>query len=145
MRKQIAQVAKAAYLSEGHIEELIQAGEGAYATVAAVALDAAMQGVERQVVHELSKDELSGTHLFSVPARRLGTAKNDSSRGVLESFTSGNLPYIIEIQDVMRSLSTVNRTAVAQHLRFLLDHIDQPLIYALRTVARYYPLGPRYR
>lgn len=30
--------------------------------VAALAFDTAMQGVERQVVHDLSEDELSGIH-----------------------------------------------------------------------------------
>ena len=56
---EIPQAATAGDLSEGHAEELIEAGEGADPAVAAIALNTAMERVERQVVHHLGEDELS--------------------------------------------------------------------------------------
>ncbi len=54
-------------LRERHAEELIEARKGAHPAVAAVALDAALERVERQVVHHLREDELAGVHAFPVP------------------------------------------------------------------------------
>ena len=99
---EIAQGATAGDLRDGPAQELVRAGERANAAVAAIATDAAMQGVERQVVSNDRFLLLPGvgvkhlaSHVLGQAARRLA-ADPRGPHWPLESFTSMNPSYVIE-------------------------------------------------
>lgn len=57
-----AQAGTGGELSEGHAEELVEAGEGLHTVIAALARDAAVERVQREVVHQLREHEATGMH-----------------------------------------------------------------------------------
>ena len=69
--------------------------------VAAVTFDTALEGVERQMVHDLRKDELSRIHAFPGPSKR-NTGDDRKAVRSLKSFTSEIYLYITDIQCLVR-------------------------------------------
>ncbi len=78
----VAQALAVGELGEGHAQVLIEAGKALDPMLAPIPTNTASEGMHRQMVHELRKDELASVHVtFPLGAGRRGKSAFTGNRG----------------------------------------------------------------
>lgn len=75
----IAETVPIGQLSKGHAEVLVETGKTFYLIVAAIAIDASAECMQRQIVHDLRKNHFAGVH-YPAPHELLQKSAGNSNK-----------------------------------------------------------------